>query len=222
MQACHGIVWLAQHHHLAVGQPHGLFDIGDDRFALCGEAGNGNVLKLPAIGLVGKIQHLVARNRCPFRLVAGRPGQPQKQGDGIFAGKWRSASAVLHMAGLAGSGVIERPQPVRGLRGGGGRHPELLEQRIAELEILFSLKRHCCGWMRKRAAIGFMGAGRCPAGHGLEGLRHGKIHRRRGDSLNAALVFFRQIVTKRRGKHHRCHKAGCPGEEERLADPRQR
>lgn len=112
VQACHGIVWLAQHHHLAVGQPHGLFDIGDDRFALCGEAGNGNVLKLPAIGLVGKIQHLVARNRCPFRLVAGRPGQPQKQGDGIFAGKWRSASAVLHMAGLAGSGVIERPQPV--------------------------------------------------------------------------------------------------------------
>ncbi len=40
------------------------------------------------------------------------------------------------MTGLTGAGVIERPQTIGGLRRRRRGHPQLLEQRMAELEVL--------------------------------------------------------------------------------------
>jgi hypothetical protein len=80
-------------------------------------------------------------------------------------------SAVFQMAGLAGAGIEQGPEPVGGLGGRGRGDPILAEDGIADLEVELALEIHIAGGVGE--SVGVVHAplrGRAAAGPVLSGL----------------------------------------------------
>lgn len=117
------------------------------------QARYGKVLKLCAIGDIRQIQRVMILNPRSFGLGSRRPRQPQQHRHRIFPVTWRAASAIIDVTGLAGAGVVKWAQAIGCLRGGWRRHPELLEQRISQFEILLLLEGDAGGGWEKAVVL---------------------------------------------------------------------
>src|SRR5690606_11417228 len=95
--------------------------------------------------------------------------------------EWRMPAPVLEVAALAAARVEQRPQPIRGLCGAGRADPDLAEQRVAQLELLFLLEAEIGEEMGKGVGVD------CPRRRALAGravleiLRPGEVAGGRGD-----------------------------------------
>ena len=105
-----------------------------------------------------------------FLVVARRDRERQQHRDRPLAGAGRPAPAVLDVATLAGPGVVQGAQTVRGRGGGGRRHPELAENAVADVEIELSFESHVGGRMREGVRVRRRQRGRGAAGVSFEGL----------------------------------------------------
>jgi hypothetical protein len=114
-----GISWAAQRDDLTSGKRYRLLGIVDHHAALGLEAGYGEILELPAIDRVRQA-HLaqIFQRRLVLRRP-GRTGESQEHRCRLGGAFRRMATAVLDVAGLAGARIVERPEPVGGLGGGG-------------------------------------------------------------------------------------------------------
>ena len=135
-----GVGRFAQRHDGAVAKCDRLFLVGDCHAAFGGEPGDGQVLQLAAIDGIGEVAGPTIGDRGSLFFALGGAGEAQEHGGCVCSAFGRVPPPVLEMAALAGARVEQRPQTVGRLGRGGGGHPKLAEQSVAELELCFLLE----------------------------------------------------------------------------------
>ncbi|MNF60774.1 hypothetical protein D3C84_423960 [compost metagenome] len=119
----------------AIGEGHRYRLVTDPYLAFRLDAGDGHVLQLAA---VDRFRHHAQAFQQPRVLGGGvgRDRQAHQHGHGVIrAGRRRMATAVLHVAVLAGVGVEQRAQAIACGGGGGGDHPGVAEEAVADAEV---------------------------------------------------------------------------------------
>ena len=92
-----------QRHALTIGQDDGLFAVGNARLTLGGDARNGVIIELIAVGRV--------RIGAAMGTGAGNTQPDQHAVHGLVRPRRRGAAAVLHMAPQTRDVVVDRPEP---------------------------------------------------------------------------------------------------------------
>ncbi|MNC16271.1 hypothetical protein D3C75_641200 [compost metagenome] len=116
-----------------------LAGVADSHLAFRGRAGNRHVLQLAAVDRFGN-QPLAFEQGFLARLGGDR--QADQAGHRVIGGAagWMAAT-VLDVAVLTGVGVEQRAEAVAGDGGGGGDHPGVAEEAVADTEIHTSRRR---------------------------------------------------------------------------------